>query len=65
MDARRLVLLATARVPVAFIEKGAMKDMKETIKRAKKGLSEKELKIVEEYVKKPTMTTPPEVKGKR
>lgn len=65
MDARRLVLLAEAKVPVAFLEKDAVAKLEEVLKKAKQELSGKEFKIAKEYAMNLPKITPPDVRGKR
>lgn len=63
VDVKRLVRLAEAKVPIAFIEKSA--NLEEALEKAKKELPEEEYKKVEEYVKNIPKDIPPDVQGKR
>ena len=64
-EARRLVNLAKARVPVAFIERKTVENLEELVEEARKKLSPEEYKLVKEYAKNPPVIVPPDIRGKR
>ena len=68
-DIKRLLHIARAKVPVAFVDKGTMEHIKKVAKQngnlLKELGSEEDVRILKEYAESPPVKTPPDVNGKR